>query len=152
MSNIGLTEFLRKRGPFRPGAAAALQDLLGARISMMCEGPSAFLGPAQAGSVKLLAVASPKRLPNFPDVPTIAETIPGFAAISEMGYKIVLYANAVMRMAMSAAERTLNVLRTEGNTLSLSGEMATWEQRQNNVNLNEWLAIDSAISVKRQFR
>jgi tripartite-type tricarboxylate transporter receptor subunit TctC len=58
-----------------PGAAAALQDLLGGRIS-------AFLGPAQAGSVKLLAVASPKRLPNFPDVPTIAETIPGFAAMA----------------------------------------------------------------------
>ena len=58
-----------------PGAAAALQDLLGGRIS-------AFLGPAQAGSVKLLAVASPKRLPNFPDVPTIAETIPGFTAMA----------------------------------------------------------------------
>jgi tripartite-type tricarboxylate transporter receptor subunit TctC len=65
-----------------PGAAAALQDLLGGRISMMCEGPSAFLGPVQAGSVKLLAVASPKRLPNFPDVPTIAETIPGFTAMA----------------------------------------------------------------------
>jgi tripartite-type tricarboxylate transporter receptor subunit TctC len=58
-----------------PGAAAALQDLLGGRIS-------AFLGPAQAGSVKLLAVASPKRLPNFPDVPTIAETIRGFTAMA----------------------------------------------------------------------
>jgi Tripartite tricarboxylate transporter family receptor len=49
---------------------------------MMCEGPSAFLGSVQAGSVKLLAVGSPKRLPNFPDVPTIAETIPGFTAMA----------------------------------------------------------------------
>src|SRR5262249_45085559 len=65
-----------------PGAAAALQDLLGGRISMMCEAPSAFLGPVQAGSVKLVAVGSPKRLPNFPDVPTIAETIPGFTAMA----------------------------------------------------------------------
>jgi tripartite-type tricarboxylate transporter receptor subunit TctC len=64
------------------GAAAALQDLLGGRISMMCEAPSAFLGPVQAGSVKLVAVASPKRLPNFPNVPTIAETIPGFTAVA----------------------------------------------------------------------
>jgi tripartite-type tricarboxylate transporter receptor subunit TctC len=65
-----------------PGATAALQDLIGGRISMMCEAPSAFLGPVQAGSVKLLAVASPKRLPNFPDVPTIAETVPGFTAMA----------------------------------------------------------------------
>jgi tripartite-type tricarboxylate transporter receptor subunit TctC len=49
---------------------------------MMCEAPSAFLGAVQAGSVKLLAVGSPKRLPNFPDVPTIAETIPGFTAMA----------------------------------------------------------------------
>jgi tripartite-type tricarboxylate transporter receptor subunit TctC len=65
-----------------PGAAAALQDLLGGRISMMCEAPSAFLGPIQAGAVKLVAVGSPKRLPNFPDVPTIAETLPGFTAMA----------------------------------------------------------------------
>jgi tripartite-type tricarboxylate transporter receptor subunit TctC len=30
--------------------------------------------------VKLIAVASPQRLPEFPDLPTVAETIPGFAA------------------------------------------------------------------------
>ena len=65
-----------------PGATAALQDLIGGRISLMCEGPGAILGPVQAGSVKLLAVASPKRLPNFPDVPTIAETVPGFTAMA----------------------------------------------------------------------
>jgi tripartite-type tricarboxylate transporter receptor subunit TctC len=65
-----------------PGAAAGLQDLIGGRISMICEGPGPFLGPVQAGSVKLLAVASPKRLPNLPDVPTIAETVPGFTAMA----------------------------------------------------------------------
>jgi tripartite-type tricarboxylate transporter receptor subunit TctC len=65
-----------------PGAAAALQDLIGERISMMCETLGPFLGPVQAVSVKLLAVASPKRLPNFPDVPTIAETVPGFTAVA----------------------------------------------------------------------
>jgi tripartite-type tricarboxylate transporter receptor subunit TctC len=65
-----------------PGAAAALHDLLGGRISMMCEAPSAFLGSVQAGSVKLLAVGSPQRLPNFPEVPTIAKTIPGFTAMA----------------------------------------------------------------------
>jgi tripartite-type tricarboxylate transporter receptor subunit TctC len=33
----------------------------------------------QDGSIKLLAVTSLSRLPSFPDVPTVAETIPGFA-------------------------------------------------------------------------
>jgi tripartite-type tricarboxylate transporter receptor subunit TctC len=61
-----------------PGAAAGLQDLLGGRISMIVEGPSALSGAIQAGSIKALAVTSTARLPNFPDLPTVAETIPAF--------------------------------------------------------------------------
>jgi tripartite-type tricarboxylate transporter receptor subunit TctC len=81
-------EFFRRRAdidltfvPY-PGAAAGLQDLLGGRISMIVEGPSALAGAIQAGSIKPLAVTSTARLPNFPDLPTVAETIPGFAVVA----------------------------------------------------------------------
>src|SRR2546423_1613479 len=40
----------------------------------------AIAGAARSGSIKLIAVASAKRLAEFPDVPTVAETIPGFQA------------------------------------------------------------------------
>jgi tripartite-type tricarboxylate transporter receptor subunit TctC len=50
------------------------------RVSMIIEGYSGIAGPVQSGAVKLIAVASAKRLPQFPDVPTVAETIPGFRA------------------------------------------------------------------------
>ena len=39
----------------------------------------------QAGKLKLLAVASSHRLPALPDVPTIAETLPGFEAVAWYG-------------------------------------------------------------------
>jgi tripartite-type tricarboxylate transporter receptor subunit TctC len=39
-----------------------------------------MIGSVKAGQVKLIAVASQQRLPEFPDVPTVAETIPGFSA------------------------------------------------------------------------
>jgi tripartite-type tricarboxylate transporter receptor subunit TctC len=61
-----------------PGAAAGLNDVMGGRVSMIVEGPSALSGALQAGSIKALAVTSATRLPNFPDLPTVAETIPGF--------------------------------------------------------------------------
>jgi len=62
-----------------PGAAAGLKDVMGGTLPMIIEGPSALAGALQAGAIKALAVTSPTRLPNFPDVPTVAETIPGFA-------------------------------------------------------------------------
>ena len=63
------------------GAAAGLQDLMGGRISMIVESVGALAGAVQGGSVKALAVASARRLPNLPDLPTVAETSPGFEAI-----------------------------------------------------------------------
>lgn len=65
-----------------PGAAAALRDALGGRISVMIESPSAIPGAFQAGSeLKAVAVTAPKRLSTFPDVPTVSETLPGFVAV-----------------------------------------------------------------------
>lgn len=63
-----------------PGVAAALTDLSGGRISVIIESMSALAGAIQGGSVKLLAVASDKRLRQFPDIATVAETLPGFEA------------------------------------------------------------------------
>jgi tripartite-type tricarboxylate transporter receptor subunit TctC len=64
-----------------PGAAAGLQDLMGGRISMIVESIGALSGAMQGGSIKAIAVASTKRLPNFPDLPAASETIPGFEAM-----------------------------------------------------------------------
>jgi len=66
--------------PYNAGPAAALADVAGGRVSMIIEGFSGIVGSVRAGQVKLIAVASQKRLPQFPDVPAVAETIPGFSA------------------------------------------------------------------------
>jgi tripartite-type tricarboxylate transporter receptor subunit TctC len=63
-----------------PGAAAALNDVMGGRIAMMVESPSALAGAISNGSLKPLAVSSAARLPNFPTLPTVAETLPGLVA------------------------------------------------------------------------
>ncbi len=61
-----------------PGAPQGLQDVLGGRISLMIEGLAAFTSAMQAKTVNVLAVTSPKRLPNYPDIPTAAEAVPNF--------------------------------------------------------------------------
>src|SRR5262245_30200128 len=47
---------------------------------MIVESLGPLLGAIQGGSLKAIAVASARRLPNLPDLPTVAETIPGFVA------------------------------------------------------------------------
>jgi tripartite-type tricarboxylate transporter receptor subunit TctC len=66
--------------PYTGGPAPALGDVAAGRVSMIIEGYSGIAGAVNAKSVNLIAVASPERLPEFPDLPTVAETIPGFSA------------------------------------------------------------------------
>jgi tripartite-type tricarboxylate transporter receptor subunit TctC len=66
--------------PYTGGPGAALSDVASGRVTMMIEGFSGIIGAVNAGQVKLIAVASPKRLAEFPDLPTVAETLPGFVA------------------------------------------------------------------------
>jgi tripartite-type tricarboxylate transporter receptor subunit TctC len=66
--------------PYNAGPAAAVADVASGRVSMIIEGYSGIVGAVKAGQVKLIAVASPERLPEFPDMPTVSETIPDFAA------------------------------------------------------------------------
>ena len=66
--------------PYNAGPAAALSDVGAGRVSMIIEGYSGIVGAVKAGQVKLIAVAASKRLPQFPNLPTVAETIPGFSA------------------------------------------------------------------------
>ncbi|HVU40837.1 MAG TPA: tripartite tricarboxylate transporter substrate binding protein [Xanthobacteraceae bacterium] len=66
--------------PYTRGPASAIGDVASGRVSIIVEGYSGMIGSVKAGQVKLIAVASQQRLPEFPDVPTVAETIPGFSA------------------------------------------------------------------------
>ncbi|MGB6547921.1 MAG: tripartite tricarboxylate transporter substrate binding protein, partial [Xanthobacteraceae bacterium] len=66
--------------PYNGGPSAALSDVASGRVNMIIEGYPGIIGAVNAGQLKLVAVASPQRLPEFPDLQTVAETIPGFAA------------------------------------------------------------------------
>jgi tripartite-type tricarboxylate transporter receptor subunit TctC len=70
--------------PYR-GSAPALQGLLAGDVDVMFDNLGVSLPLVQAGKLKLLAVASPGRLPALPDVPTMAETLPGFEAVAWYG-------------------------------------------------------------------
>jgi tripartite-type tricarboxylate transporter receptor subunit TctC len=67
------------------GAAPALTDVIAGHIDAVIMGPSVALTSVNAGKLKMLAFGSEKRVPQFPDVPVIAETVPGYEASVSFG-------------------------------------------------------------------
>lgn len=63
--------------PFR-GAAPALQEMIAGRLDMAFDTTFAALPHIRAGKLKAIAVGGARRVDALPDVPAVAETIPGF--------------------------------------------------------------------------
>ncbi len=65
------------------GPAQAITDLLGGRLDMVLTASATEL--VKAGKVRVLAVTSEKRVPMYPDIPTLEEIAPGVQAVSWVG-------------------------------------------------------------------
>ena len=70
--------------PFR-GSAPAITDLVAGNIEVLPDLLPATKQLIEAKKIKVIAVASPARLPALPNTPTVAETLPGFEADTWMG-------------------------------------------------------------------
>lgn len=70
--------------PYR-GAGPALLDVIAGRLDLQFENAPSVLGHVRGGALRGIAVGSAKRSSLFPDLPTIAETVPGYEATSWFG-------------------------------------------------------------------
>ena len=97
--------------PYR-GEAGAINDLVAGQIPAMFANLSAIMGQLKAGTVRAIAVTSPQRSPLAPDVPTVAETLPGFAAETWFGliapagtpHDVIAKLNAAALQALASAD------------------------------------------------
>jgi tripartite-type tricarboxylate transporter receptor subunit TctC len=62
------------------GAAKVVQDIMSGNLHMVVDSAPGMAGALQTGEVKALAVASGRRLDNYPDVPLVSDTLPDFQA------------------------------------------------------------------------
>jgi tripartite-type tricarboxylate transporter receptor subunit TctC len=98
--------------PYTGGPTAAMSDVGTGRVAIVIEGYSGLAGGMTSGLIKGIAVASLERLAEFKDLPTVAETLPGFVAggwnvlLAPVGTPdaIVRKASADLRKAMDDAE------------------------------------------------
>ena len=67
------------------GMAPGLADVLGGQVDMMFAGVATAIPQSRDGRIRLLAIGAEKRNAALPDVPTVAETLPGFACENWFG-------------------------------------------------------------------
>jgi len=95
--------------PYTAGPALALGDVIGGRVDMIIEGYSGIASAIRAGTVRSIAQAAAQRLPEFPDLPAVAETIPDFKAA---GWQILAAPNgtpdAIIRKVSDDLAKVVN--------------------------------------------
>jgi tripartite-type tricarboxylate transporter receptor subunit TctC len=70
--------------PYR-GGAPAMSDLLGGQVELMADGLPSAMPFIKAGTIKALGVTTAARAPSAPQIPTVAETVPGYEAVAWFG-------------------------------------------------------------------
>ena len=70
--------------PYR-GSAIAFPDIISNKVQLIFDNLPSALEQSRGGNVRALGVTSPQRWPSVPDVPAIAETIPGFESVGFYG-------------------------------------------------------------------
>jgi tripartite-type tricarboxylate transporter receptor subunit TctC len=97
--------------PFR-GATAAIPDVLAGRIHMFIGAINSLLPLIREGKLTALASAGAKRIPALPEVPTMAETFPGFEVGSGVG--LVAPAGTPQTVVEALYRASAEVIATEG--------------------------------------
>jgi tripartite-type tricarboxylate transporter receptor subunit TctC len=139
--------------PYNGGPAAAMADVGTDRVSMIIEGYSGIQGAVKAGQLKIIAEASSKRLPEFPDVPAVAETLPDFYAT---GWQVVVAplgtpqpiidkvsADLIKVMGDPELKKRLGLIANYTRTMNPQETLAFVDQQQ-----QTWLPILEKISLK----
>lgn len=134
------------------GSGPAIQDLVAGNIQVSFGTTPAVLPHAQAGSIRIIALAEAKRHPDLPGVPTIDETLPGVVTNTWVGFfapagtapAIVAKLNKAMNLALEQpdiiAKFKLQGMTAVGSTPAQLGKLVAEEHAR-------WGKIIPAISM-----
>jgi tripartite-type tricarboxylate transporter receptor subunit TctC len=109
--------------PYPKGLAPALVDFVAGRVDMMFINLGNALPRVRNGQIKALAVASEKRVPELPDVPTLSEMFPGF--VSTAWYAVVAPPNTPMPIAVKLSAAFAEALKSPDVASRLAAVAAT---------------------------
>src|SRR5262245_59153470 len=125
-----------------PGTPPALQDAIAGRVPVIVNGLSSLLGAIGSGSIKPLAVASARRLPNFPDLPTVAETLPGFEA---NGWFVMLAPAATPQAVVAKVRRDLRSVVEQADIKARLEALGVYTRSMSEAELADFIRKEQAV-------
>jgi tripartite-type tricarboxylate transporter receptor subunit TctC len=105
--------------PYR-GDSPALQDVLGGRVPLMMGNLPGLIEFVRGGKLRPIAITSPRRSALLPDVPTVAETVPGFDV---RAYFNIFTARGVPAPVVDALNRELSKAITHPDVRAQFGKL-----------------------------
>jgi tripartite-type tricarboxylate transporter receptor subunit TctC len=135
------------------GGGPMVTDLLGGTVQMVIADQANLMPHVKSGKLRALAVASPKRSPNAPDLPTIGDTLPGFQAVAWNGLvgpaglppDIVAKLNAAVVKVMAMPEVRDKLA---GGGLDVVGDTPDEFGRFIRAEIAKWSAIAKKVGAK----
>ena len=82
-----LTKVEMTHVPYR-GSSAAMPDLISNKVQVLFDNLPSALEQVRGGTLRGLGVTSPQRWPGVPDIPAVAETVPGFESVGFYGISV----------------------------------------------------------------
>ncbi len=125
-----------------PGGAEAVSDLLSGRVQMTIESLPGMAGLVSDGKLKILAFATPKRLPNFPDVPAVVELLPDFAAV---GWFVLAAPAKTDAANISKLSRDLKTVLTQPEFQTRLLDLATYTRLMTPGETSEFIRSEQQI-------
>jgi tripartite-type tricarboxylate transporter receptor subunit TctC len=117
LNNLAGTDF--QHVPYK-GAAPAMNDVLGGQIELVMAGTPSILAHLKSGKLNAMGVTSARRSANAPDVPTIAETYPGFEV--ELVYALVAPAGTPKDVVLRLNAEVVKLLQDPETKDRLTGQ------------------------------
>jgi tripartite-type tricarboxylate transporter receptor subunit TctC len=135
------------------GTGPASLALIGGEVQMGFNNVQTLLQNVREGQLRVLAVAEPQRVAALPDVPTVAETVPGFAMAPWIG--VIVPARTPSDIVARLSQETLAVMRDPEVVKLLTDQqvtpMATGPQEFEQLirtDLERWAKVIKAAGIK----
>ncbi len=138
--------------PYKSGGAV-MPDLLSGRVPIIMAGLVNVLQHAESGKLRILGVSTPKRIPELPNVPPIADALPGYAVTSWFGAvvpkgtppAVVERLNVMLNKVLKNADMIRNA-NQQGMTIS--GGSTEGMQRLVRTDYERWSKLAAAAKLK----